>query len=152
MKNIAFLFIAALLVFGSCKGSKGVVVSPTKKGIKFVKSQGLSQVLDMAAEKNKLVFLDIYTDWCMPCKMMDEDVFPDENLGKYFNDNFISYKADAEKGTGPTIATLYNVYAYPTLLFLDSKGNILEQKIGAAYHTEMMNLATSAVSKKPVTQ
>jgi thiol:disulfide interchange protein len=151
LKNILFLFFASLLIFTSCKGSKQATAIPTT-GIKFSNSKMLSTVLDQAVEKDKLVFVDVYTTWCMPCKMMDEDVFPDANLGNYFNENFISMKVDAEKGTGPTIATLFGIYAYPTLLFLDSKGNVLEQKVGAAYHTEMMNLATSAVSKKPSIQ
>ena len=151
MKNIAILLLTSFFIFSSCSGAKKVTTTPTT-GIKFSNANTLSAALEQAIEKDKLVFVDIYTTWCMPCKMMDEDVFPDTNLGNYFNENFINLKVDAEKGTGPTIATLFGIYAYPTLLFLDNKGNVLEQKVGAAYHTEMMNLATSAVSKKPSIQ
>jgi len=52
----------------------------------------------------------------------------------------------AEQGNGVNLATLYNVEGYPTLLFLDSKGNILERKLGAAYQREMFELGEAALS------
>lgn len=150
MNKSLFLALVLSLFFMSCKGTK-YGASPSKAGFNFVQSKTLSNVLDIAEEKNKLVFVDIYTDWCMPCKMMDEDVFSDKALGEYFDQHFISYKVNAEKGTGPNIAFLYEVYAYPTLLFLDAKGKVLSQKVGAAYHTELRNLAAQALAmKEPV--
>ena len=111
----------------------------------FIKKASLLDVVDKAEAENKLVFLDIYTDWCLPCKIMEEEVFTNEPLGEFFNDNFISYKVNAEKDNGPDLLTLYNVEAYPTLLFLDTKGRVLEVKKGLAYSRELKEMALRSI-------
>lgn len=77
---------------------------------------------------------------------MDQDVFPDRRLGEFMNENFVSYKVNAEQGNGVNLAAIYNIEGYPTLLFLDAKGNVLERKLGAAYQREMYSLGESALS------
>ena len=57
-----------------------------------------NDVLAEAKLQRKLIFVDVYADWCGPCKMLDRDVFSDKTVGKKFNSYFVNYKADAEKG------------------------------------------------------
>ena len=71
------------------------------------------QALEAAKAEGKPVFIDFYTSWCGPCKMMARDVFPQQKVGDYFNDNFVCIKLDAEK-EGKEQAKKYNVTAYPT--------------------------------------
>lgn len=113
----------------------------------FERTDKLMPLLDRAKAENKLVFVDVYASWCMPCKMMDREVFTDPALGKFMNDNFINVKIDAEKGNGSNVASIFEVYAYPTLLFLDENGRVLERKVGAAYQTEMRKLANRAIQQ-----
>lgn len=49
-----------------------------------------------AREQGKKVFLDVYTDWCGPCIVMQETVFVLPEVGDYFNARFVNYKLDAE--------------------------------------------------------
>jgi len=77
---------------------------------------------------------------------MNEEVFTDKRLGKFYNENFVSYKVNAEKESGPIIAELYKVAGYPTLLFLDHKGKVLLKKNGVAYSREMYELAEEALA------
>ena len=77
---------------------------------------------------------------------MDKNTYYDKRLGDFMNDNFISFKVDAEKGNGVNLATLYSVQGYPTLLFLDQKGNVLERKLGATYQREMFALGEAALA------
>ncbi len=113
----------------------------------FVNATDLSEVLFFAKAENKLVFLDVYTDWCLPCQIMDEDVFSNNELAHYYDERFVSYKVNAEKGTGPLIAINYDVPAYPTLLFLNTEGEVLVKKLGSARRLEMFDLADEAVAK-----
>ena len=142
MKKI-MLFVSLSLFFLNCNSTKKVTAV---NGVEFTPSDNLTAVLDMAAGKEKLVFVDFYTTWCLPCKLMDEDVFTDKGIGELMNDNFINYKIDAEKGNGPNLALLYQVNVFPTLLFLDEKGRVLVRKEGAAYQTELRSLAEEAMA------
>ena len=146
----ATTFIVLLsLSFTSCKSNKHALVTETKvnlTAVDFVKSDKLSKVLDIAKEQNKLVFVDFYTDWCLLCQLMDEDVFTDPDMADFLNDNFINYKINAEKGGGPDLSAIFEVKAYPTLLFLDHKGRVILRKQGAAYHTELKAMGMQALS------
>ena len=114
----------------------------------FVSARSIVELSDIALDNDKLVFIDVYAQWCMPCKMMDEDVFKDKKLGDFFNENFISYRADGETNAGADIAELYKVLGYPTLLFLDSNGQLLVKKTGVAYSREMYDLAEEALAMR----
>lgn len=151
-KNIWILMVTAILGFQSCGGSKSIVDKDEPRRTReyafdFVDSKSLAPVLDLAAEEGKLVFLDIYTSWCLPCKMMDNDVFTNQQTADIINQNFISYKVDAEQANGPDLAFIYDVKQYPTLLFLDTKGRVIEKGTGAMYHSQLVDLASSALAK-----
>lgn len=150
MKKLLLLILLTLpLLFIQCKSKKGTQTTSSSrvKGVKFEKTDKLSDVTDQAKQEGKLIFVDLYATWCQPCKMMDKDVFTDKQIGKLFNENFINLKIDGEKRNGPNIIALYGVTVYPTLLFLDEKGRVLERKEGAAYHTELEELANNAIAK-----
>jgi len=144
MKKIILFFSLSLFLL-NCNTPKKVPAVEIE-GVDFVPSDNLTAILEMAEGKEKLVFVDFYTTWCLPCKLMDEDVFTDKGIGKLMNDNFINYKIDAEKGNGPNLALLYQVNVFPTLLFLDEKGRVLVRKEGAAYQTELRSLAEEAMA------
>ena len=59
-----------------------------------------SEALTKARTESKLIFVDAYTSWCGPCKLMSNKVFTDKKVGKFYNDNFINVKLDVEKGEG----------------------------------------------------
>lgn len=79
------------------------------------------EALSAAKKENKLVFVDFFTTWCGPCKMMSNKVFPQKEVGDFMNAKFIPLKLDAEK-EGADLAKKYGVKAYPTYVVLDSEG------------------------------
>ena len=85
--------------------------------------------LKVAKTENKLVFIDFYTTWCGPCKMMMKNVFPTKEAGDYFNTNFVCLKLDAE-AEGKDLARKLGVNAYPTFFVLDATGNVVFKKVG----------------------
>ncbi len=61
------------------------------QGIVFHEGNWLS-ALEKAEQENKLIFLDAYTTWCGPCKMMDKQTFVDSAVGVLYNRQFINVK------------------------------------------------------------
>lgn len=54
------------------------------------------QLKDSMAVKPKKIFVDIYTDWCGPCKLMDKKVFPKVDVVKLMNQNYYAVKLNSE--------------------------------------------------------
>lgn len=96
-----------------------------------------SQVLAEAQRTGKPIYLDAYASWCGPCKMLKRDIFPREDVGAYFNANYISYSLDMEKGEGIELAKKFNVQAYPTHLYFDANGELVHRAVGGGSGDEM---------------
>ncbi len=96
------------------------------------KNMEWKELLRLANDENKLIFLDAYASWCGPCKAMDKKVFTDPEVKAFYDANFINAQIDMEKGEGPALAIKYEVRAYPTLLFIDGHGEVVHRSLG--YH------------------
>lgn len=101
------------------------------QGIQFFKGS-FEQALAEARRTNKILMVDVYTEWCGPCKVMDAQVFPQQRVGEFYNKYFISYKLDAEDESvnGSELAQRYHVDSFPTFLFLDGNGNLIKSEVG----------------------
>ncbi|SDK65769.1 Protein of unknown function, DUF255 [Pedobacter sp. ok626] len=128
-----------------CAFNMGVKAQQEGKSIMFVQGT-LSDVLSQAKKANKLVFIDCYTSWCGPCKMMEKHVFTNDTVGSFFNQTFINYKMDMEKGEGPDVGKLYRVISYPTYLFLDGDGKVVHRSGGRMPTAEFIGVAKKAAN------
>ena len=102
IKLVLFWMIAAILPLSSFA-----------QGVDF-KELTMQEALTLAEKEKKMVFVDFYTTWCGPCKMMSSEVFTREQVGAYFNREFVNLKVDAEKGEGVELAKKYQVKAENT--------------------------------------
>ena len=106
--RLTFIVVLLALAASSCKAPKELV-KPLEKDtyldgqMVFIKAEDLTAALDKAMEKNKPLFIEFEADWCLPCKMMSEEVFTHKETADYFNENFVNYKVDVEEGTGPCL-------------------------------------------------
>lgn len=145
MKNYVFFGILPLLVLSlySCNQVD------TPKGIAFFHGS-FQEALQQAEQEEKLVFVDVYTTWCGPCKVMAQTVFPDHEVGQYFNTRFINVKLDAEDTSidGPRIANTYDVGAYPTLLFLNPDGTEIGRGVAGYDKEGFLRLAKDLLTKQ----
>ena len=54
------------------------------------------QALALQKKNPKKIMMDVYTNWCGPCKMLDKNTFQNPDVAKYVNDNYYAVKFDAE--------------------------------------------------------
>lgn len=64
---------------------------PTK--VKWLKWQ---EAVELNKKAPKKILVDVYTDWCGWCKVMDRETFTDEKVAEYLTKNFYCVKLDAE--------------------------------------------------------
>jgi thiol-disulfide isomerase/thioredoxin len=95
--------------------------------------------LKEAAATKKLVFIDFYTTWCGPCKMMDQSTFKDPWVVQWMTEKAISLKVDAERDL--KLADKFKVEFYPTLVFLNAKGEVIDTLFGYISPKEFRNAA-----------
>ena len=48
----------------------------------------LEEAMEAGKKQKKKVFIDVYTDWCKWCKVMDERTFNQPEVIEYMNKNF----------------------------------------------------------------
>ncbi|MEO6917124.1 MAG: DUF255 domain-containing protein [Chitinophagaceae bacterium] len=115
-----------------------------QSGMVFEHGMTWKEILAKAKTENKYIFMDAFTTWCGPCKMMAANIFPLENVGSFFNKNFINVKVqlDTSKEDNDNvkkwyadahmIMTDYKVNVFPTYLFLSPDGKLVHRAIGSS--------------------
>ena len=121
--------------------------TPSDQGIVFFVGS-LIEGLEKAKVENKLLFVDCYTTWCSPCKILKKYAFKDANLGDYMKDNYVALAIDMETSEGVILAKKYGIEAYPTLLFLDKYGRVVNLQVGAIGAEALLVKAEQTVRKK----
>lgn len=139
------LFLLLCLACGLPLTAQDTQAKAAGEGMVFVEKP-FEDLLAQAKAENKIIFIDAYTTWCGPCKMMASQIFPKPEVGAVYNERFINAKIDMEKGEGPELARRYSVMAYPTYLFVDGNGDIVHKGIGYIPAEPFLALADAATS------
>ena len=114
------------------------------QGIEFFHGKW-KEALELATKEDKLVFVDAYAKWCGPCKKMAKNVFTQAEVGDFYNKNFINVKLDMEESDGRTFGAKYPVSAYPTLLFLNGKGELVKKVTGGQQASGLITIGEAAM-------
>ena len=114
-------------------------------GIGFSKGSWKKQ-LNQARRQKKLIFLDCHTKWCGFCKVLAEYVFTDPEVAQFYNRHFVNVEMDMEEGIGVELVKKYGVHAYPTLLFIDAQGELVDYHAGYLSPKELIALGERALN------
>lgn len=115
-----------------------------------VKWMSFEQAVEKSKTEKRKIFIDVYTDWCGWCKVMDKNTFSEEQVARILNEKFYPVKLDAEQTAdiqfqGTTfkfvpygnkgshqlaMALLNNQMSYPTVVFLDEDFRMIQPLAG----------------------
>lgn len=136
--GLAFFGYGALLIAGATNGGFNPLtpldnLSANKRLANHAIMQRFSTVADLAAfdrqlslanSQGKPVMLDIYADWCVSCKILEQEVFPAPSVSNAL-EPFVLLRADVTKNSRINQAFLdrFGLFGPPGLLFFypDSK-------------------------------
>lgn len=120
------------------------VISFAQKGIQFEHGLTWKEIQAKAKAEKKYIFMDAFTTWCGPCRYMSSTIFPQEQVGSFFNEHFINVAAqlDTTKNDNDEVKNWYadahdimvtnKVTAFPTYLFFNSDGKLVHRAIGSS--------------------
>ncbi|OAV43459.1 thioredoxin domain-containing protein [Lewinella sp. 4G2] len=134
--QLSLLFVSLLCTCASAQA----------QGIEFFHGEW-SEALAKAKAEDKLIFVDAYAEWCGPCKRMAANVFPLEDVGSFFNENFINVKMDMEKAESKEFRRNHSVRAYPTLLFINAKNEVVHKSVGGKQAQSLIEEGGNALNK-----
>lgn len=106
MKRIALLAAIALLFV------QQAVASPWLKDVATAQKK--------AKEKNQLIFVDLFADWCGWCHKFEQEVIPSQAF-QTATDNMVLLRLNTEDGKdGTKLARDYGINSLPTFVVLNS--------------------------------
>lgn len=124
-----YIILALLLVTLGC--------STSPKPVTDISWISLEEAQEKASIDGKKILVNVYTEWCEFCKKLDDTVYPDTTVKLNMNSFYHSVRLNGESDelitfngksmTKETFARELGVRSYPTILFIDSSGELILQ-------------------------
>ena len=145
MKNLGYLLI--IVLFASFKPIP-------KEATNKINWVTIEEAIALQKKAPKKIIMDVYTNWCGPCKMLDKNTFQNEDVANYVNEHFYAVKFNAEgndnviykdktygnpnydatkanrRNSAHEFSRYLKVNAYPTMVFFDEEANYLTPVTG----------------------
>lgn len=141
------LFVLTILIAGTVSAQK-------------INWMTMNEALELQKKTPKKIFMDVYTTWCGPCKMLDRDTFSNKDVIAYVNENYYAVKFNAEgteeitfedftytnpnyqegrKGRNAThfFADALKLRGYPSLVFFEDDGALIQAIPGYKTPTQL---------------
>jgi thioredoxin-related protein len=121
----------------------GFAQPDTTKGIHFLPLT-LDEAMIKANAEKKPVFLHAFASWCHFCEWMKDSVYPDPEVGAYYNSKFICIRLDMEK-EGKNVNRSLRIANYPTMVFYDFNGEVMHREAGKKEKAAFLQLGKDAL-------
>ena len=122
-----------------------IAVTSISLNAQKVKWYSFEEAIELNKKEPRNIFIDVYTDWCGWCKVMDEKTFSQPHIAKILNEKYYAVKFDAEtkdtihyqgkafvntlQGNRPphelAVALLQGKLSYPNIVFLNKQNKVL---------------------------
>lgn len=94
-------------------------------------AQDYKSALAQAGKEKKLLMVDLYADWCGPCKMLDRLTFSNADVQAALSKDFVAVKLNIEGSKeNRDLAMHFNTEVIPHIIFFDSAGKKLSEIVG----------------------
>lgn len=98
--EIALVLLVSLCCFSLQSCLNQATATPATKITKPTKTWlSLEEGVRYAKQDQKKILIDVYTDWCKWCKVMDQKTFGNAAIQPYLKENFHLVKLNAEQKT-----------------------------------------------------
>lgn len=111
-----------------------------EEGVQF-EQLNWNQAIAKAQREDKIIFLDLYATWCGPCKRLRKYSLTDEEVGAFYNENFINLIIDGETPEGSRLMRKYQLNSFPSLMYLAPDGSELHRELGFTTARTLLNIA-----------
>ncbi|MEC3907063.1 thioredoxin fold domain-containing protein [Tamlana sp. 2201CG12-4] len=114
-----------------------------------IKWVSLNEAIELQKKTPKKIMMDVYTNWCGPCKILDKKTFHDPEVVEYVSKNYYAVKFNGEgnevvnymdksfsnpnynpqltnrRNSVHELARYLQIDAYPTIVFFDEKADLI---------------------------
>ena len=113
----------------------------------------LAEALEAQKTAPKKIFMDVYTKWCGPCKLLDKKTFANRDVARYISEHYYAVKFNAEgneeiafydqvfrnpnydpnrKSRNAThqFTQFLGIRGYPTMVFFSEEGDPIMPVVG----------------------
>ncbi|GAB3693037.1 hypothetical protein GCM10027592_12500 [Spirosoma flavus] len=179
MNRLLLFFVAFVLLtasaFRTSLPAEQTSIKPSGES-KHIKWLTIQEAYALTQKKPKKFVIDVYTDWCGWCKVMDRETFSKPAIVDYVNENYYAVRFNAEQTGDITLgkqtfkyisggsrgvhelaaALLRNQMSYPTTVFMDEKFNLIQPIAGylepRTFHQVITYFAQNYHQKEPFDQ
>jgi thioredoxin-related protein len=148
MKNIVILFAITLINF-------------SLKAQEKINWITLNEALALQKTAPKKIIMDVYTNWCGPCKMLDKNTFQNNDVAAFINKKYYAVKFNGEgndsifykknsfknpkykaslknrRNSAHEFANFMGINAYPTIVFINDNGDLIVSLKGYKTHNQL---------------
>ncbi|MFD2516947.1 thioredoxin family protein [Salinimicrobium flavum] len=113
-----------------------------------IKWMTMNEALEAQKKEPRKIFMDAYTEWCGPCKLLDRNTFSNKDVASFLNENYYPVKFNAEgtekitykdrsfenpnhdpnrkgRNSQHDFARAMKITGYPSLVFFDEEANLI---------------------------
>ncbi|EMO14766.1 PF03190 family protein [Leptospira santarosai str. CBC523] len=120
-----------------------VFCPPISAEIQWEKS--VKTAFEKAKTEGKPIFIDVYADWCGYCKTLKNEIYPKKEVQLELS-KFVALSLDGD--TFPNLKRKYGIKGYPSILFLDKNGSLIDKITGMPDSKMILKLLKNAYSRK----
>lgn len=143
--NIVYIGLSVILLgyFGYTRFFQADLYNEkSETGVQFTE-MSFQEAKQAATAEGKLLFVDVYAPWCGTCKKMKKTSLSDAEVGKLFEQKFVSMAINGDASPGSELAEKWDIQGYPTLLIMDASGTVLAKQSGYHNKEALLELANT---------